>query len=67
MSIDDIQGIFKFDKDTKKMHRFMITADGEGEVQVSGSLYISKGGPGIPKKIVLTNANHTSKEVENDA
>jgi len=57
-------GTFKFDKDTKRMHRFQVVSD-----EVTGTLYIPKDAPGIPRRIVLENARYKEsiREEETDS
>ena len=48
----EAKGIFKFEQDSKRFHRFKV----EVGKNIVGSLYISKDSEGIPEKIVLTYA-----------
>lgn len=57
MSTIEVKGSFVFEQDTKRTHRFKIITEG-GDIELSGSIYIPKDGPGIPHKIVLINPNH---------
>ena len=45
----EAKGIFIFDQDSKRFHRFRI----EGEDGIVGNLYVPKDCKGVPKKIVL--------------
>ena len=46
----EVTGKFKFDKDTKRTHRFQIIVDGSGVV---GTIYIPKESDRMPERIVL--------------
>ncbi|VEN74744.1 conserved hypothetical protein [Candidatus Desulfarcum epimagneticum] len=52
----EIKGKFKYEKDSKRYHRFKIETD-EGIV---GNIYVPKDSEGIPKKIILNNAANDS-------
>ena len=54
---EQIKGLFKYDKDTFRFHRFDIVADGDG---IKGTIYVSKDFKTMPKRIVLENARASS-------
>jgi len=45
----EVKGIFTFDQDSKRFHRFRI----EGNGGIVGNLYVPKDCEGTPEKIVL--------------
>ena len=50
---EQVNGLFKYDKDTFRFHRFRILIDEDG---IDGSIYVSKEFKTMPKRIVLENA-----------
>ena len=48
----EVTGKFRYEKDSKRFHRFQVEAD-EGVV---GTIYVPKNIKSMPKKIVLTYA-----------
>lgn len=52
MPAKEINGQFRFDKDSKRFHRFKIETD-EGIV---GTIYVPKDNDGIPEKLILAYA-----------
>ena len=45
----EVKGVFIFDQDSKRFHRFRI----EGDAGIVGTLYVPKDCKGSPEKIVL--------------
>ena len=48
----EIEGKFRFERDTKRFHRFQV----EFEENITGTIYISKDIEPMPKKLILTYA-----------
>ena len=55
--LEQVKGVFKYDKDTFRFHRFNIVAEEEG---INGTIYVSKEFKKMPKRIVLENARANS-------
>jgi len=52
----EVTGLFRFDQDSKRFHRFQIETD----VGIVGTIYIPKDKESMPKKITLEYANKGS-------
>ena len=46
---NQVQGFFRYDKDSKRYHRFQI----ETESEVTGTVYVPKEMKPIPRKLIL--------------
>ena len=49
----EVKGKFRFEKDSKRYHRFQI----ETNVGIVGTVYVPKSAGGIPSRLILENAN----------
>ena len=54
---EQVNGVFKYDKDTFRFHRFNILVDEDG---INGTIYVSKEFKTMPKRIVLEIARANS-------
>jgi hypothetical protein len=59
----EVTGLFRFDQDSKRFHRFQI----ETNVGIVGTVYIPKdlGGEKLPKKITLEYVSKEADEIQN--
>jgi hypothetical protein len=53
MNQKEIKGLFRYEQDSKRYHRFKI----ETEAGVVGTVYIPKSAEGMPKKLILEYAD----------
>ena len=50
---NQVQGVFRYDKDSKRYHRFQV----ETESGITGTVYVPKELKPIPRKLILEFAN----------
>ena len=51
----EIKGKFRYDKDSKRFHRFKIETD--ADIRVVGTVYVPRDKISMPKKIILEYAD----------